>query len=131
MKSLSLLFLALLWAGPLHAQQLTEKQLATWLKRFPAADANKDGKLSKEERKAAREDAAKNRKKRGKRGGQARAKLIKEFDKDGDGKLNKDERAALQKALKERRKKNAGKGKRRDKKDSDKKDDGDKKKEDI
>ena len=52
MKSLSLLFLALLWAGPLHAQQPTEKQLATWLKRFPAADANKDGKCSLEEARA-------------------------------------------------------------------------------
>ena len=55
MKSLSLLFLALLWAGPLHAQQPTEKQLATWLKRFPAADANKDGKLSLKEAQALRD----------------------------------------------------------------------------
>ncbi|TLD72315.1 EF-hand domain-containing protein [Phragmitibacter flavus] len=43
-------------------------------------DADKDGKLSPEERKAARE---------------AREK---EFDKDGDGKLNQEEKAAMQEA---------------------------------
>lgn len=41
-------------------------------------DADKDGKLSKEEREA------------------ARAAREKEFDKDGDGKLNDEERKALQ-----------------------------------
>ena len=41
--------LGLLVAGSLHAQQPTEKQLANGLKRFPAADTNKDGKLSLKE----------------------------------------------------------------------------------
>ena len=46
MKTNYLLLLGLLVAGSLHAQQPTEKQLANWLKRFPAVDTNKDGKLS-------------------------------------------------------------------------------------
>ena len=52
MKSIFLLLLGLLVAGSLHAQQPTEKQLANWLKRFPAADTNKDGKLSVAEARA-------------------------------------------------------------------------------
>ena len=55
MKPIHCIVLGLLIAGALEAQQPTEKQLANWLKRFPAADANKDGKLSLEE---ARDGAA-------------------------------------------------------------------------
>ena len=46
MKPIHCIVLGLLIAGALEAQQPTEKQLANWLKRFPAADTNKDGKLS-------------------------------------------------------------------------------------
>ena len=35
--------------GPAEAQQFSEQQLSRWLKRFPEADANKDGKLTKDE----------------------------------------------------------------------------------
>ena len=52
MKSIYLLLLGLLGTGSLQAQQPTEKQLANWLKRFPAADTDKDGKLSLKEAKA-------------------------------------------------------------------------------
>ena len=49
--------LALAAAAPFsntQAQQLSESRLAQLLKRFPAADANGDGKLTAEEFKAAR-----------------------------------------------------------------------------
>ena len=52
MKPIHCIVLGLLIAGALEAQQPTEKQLANWLKRFPAADANKDGKLNLEEARA-------------------------------------------------------------------------------
>jgi len=46
-------------------------------------DTNKDGKLDKDERKAAFEAR--------------KAEMIKKFDKDGDGKLSEDERKAMPK----------------------------------
>lgn len=49
-------------------------------------DTNKDGKLDKDERKAAFEAR--------------KAEMIKKFDKDGDGKLNEDERKAAGQARK-------------------------------
>lgn len=55
MKSIFLLTINLLFAGSLQAQQPSEKQLANWLKRFPAADTNKDGKLSAKEIRAFRD----------------------------------------------------------------------------
>ena len=55
MKPIHCIVLGLLIAGALEAQQPTEKQLATWLKRFPAADVNKDGKLSLKEAQALRD----------------------------------------------------------------------------
>ena len=55
MKPIHCIVLGLLIAGALEAQQPTEKQLANWLKRFPAADANKDGKLSLKEAQALRD----------------------------------------------------------------------------
>ena len=55
MKPIHCIVLGLLIAGALEAQQPTEKQLANLLKRFPAADANKDGKLSLKEAQALRD----------------------------------------------------------------------------
>ncbi|MFT5468552.1 MAG: hypothetical protein ACI8UO_003662 [Verrucomicrobiales bacterium] len=50
-----LLFLPFFLAGFGLAADPTEQQLANWLKRFPDADANKDGKLTVEEAAAYRE----------------------------------------------------------------------------
>jgi Ca2+-binding EF-hand superfamily protein len=51
-------------------------------------DADKDGKLSPEERKAAREEM------KGK-GDERKSKMLEKFDKDGDGKLSDDEKAGM------------------------------------
>jgi hypothetical protein len=70
------------------------------LKKF---DKDGDGKLSKEEKAAAREFRDAHRKdgdqggKEGKRG--LRKKILERFDKDGDHKLSEAERAALKKYL--------------------------------
>ena len=56
--------LALAAAAPFsntQAQQLSESRLAQLLKRFPAADANGDGKLTAEEFKAARQQFQRSR----------------------------------------------------------------------
>ncbi|HIM68957.1 MAG TPA: hypothetical protein EYM45_10395, partial [Verrucomicrobia bacterium] len=61
---LLLAILALAAAAPFsnaQAQQLSESRLAQILKRFPAADANKDGKLTAEEFKAARQQFQRSR----------------------------------------------------------------------
>lgn len=65
-------------------------------------DKDGDGKLSEQERAAAREQMAKLR--RGQAGNDARRipeQALKRFDKDGDGKLNEAERAAAAKAREE------------------------------
>jgi hypothetical protein len=50
MVAVLVVVLASLSFGPtLDAQQISESQLAKWLKRFPSADTNKDGKLSVDE----------------------------------------------------------------------------------
>ena len=72
MKSIFLLTISLLIAGSLQAQQPSEKQLANWLKRFPAADTNKDGKLSAKEIRAFHD-------KRNARRGQAQRGVVRQF----------------------------------------------------
>lgn len=90
------------------------------LKQF---DKNGDGTLDEAERKAVREWIDAHRKKggeeaqgrrrrggegtpprpeRGQRGGDARARILKQFDTNGDGKLDESERAAAEKARNER-----------------------------
>ena len=68
------------------------------LKKF---DKDKDGKLSEDERKAAREALG-----GGGRGGEEarRAEILARFDKDKDGKLSEDERKAAREAMETRRK---------------------------
>ena len=61
---LLLAILALATTAPFsnaQAQQLSESRLAQVLKRFPAADANGDGKLTAEEFKAARQQFQRSR----------------------------------------------------------------------
>jgi Ca2+-binding EF-hand superfamily protein len=65
------------------------------LKKF---DKDGDGKLSKEERAAAKEFKDKRKGEEG-RGGKLRGKILRRFDKDGDHKLSDAERAALKKYL--------------------------------
>ncbi len=65
------------------------------LKKF---DKDGDGKLSKEERAAAKEFKEKRKGEEG-RGGKLRGKILRRFDKDGDHKLSDAERAALKKYL--------------------------------
>ena len=60
-------------------------------------DKDGDGKLSDEEKAAARKAMEASR----------RAEMLKKFDKDGDGKLSDEEKAAARKAMEERR---GGKG---------------------
>lgn len=76
-------------------------------------DADKDGKLNAEERKAAGEarkaemlkkfdkdgDGKLNEAERKAAGEARRAEFMKKFDKDGDGKLSDDEKAAMRKAM--------------------------------
>ena len=61
------------------------------LERF---DTNKDGKLSEDERKAAREAMAKKRK-------EIKDAVLAEFDKNGNGKLDEDEREGVREWIKE------------------------------
>lgn len=57
-SSLHLIAVLLLVAAGANAAEPSEKQLANWLKRFPDADANKDGKLSLQEAEAYRQKMA-------------------------------------------------------------------------
>jgi predicted peptidase len=71
--------LALLAAAPFsnaQAQQLSESRLAQLLKRFPAADANGDGKLTLEEFKAARQKFRQSRQGNGRPAATAQTKLV-------------------------------------------------------
>lgn len=62
MKYLTFLFLILLSFLPVAGQESAEsKQLAKWLEKFPEADTNKDGTLTKEEAVAYRETKKSNR----------------------------------------------------------------------
>ncbi len=91
------LLIALFAAMPLMAQdfpqkpecapQLTEEQKAEMLAKF---DADKDGQLSDEERKAAR-DARK---------AERKDKFMEKFDADKDGQLSDEERKAARDARK-------------------------------
>jgi hypothetical protein len=74
------------------------------LKKF---DKDGDGKLSEQERAAAKEFKAKRRAEDG-RGGKLRGKVLRRFDKDGDRTLNDTERESLKKFLESRR----GKGRK-------------------
>jgi len=71
--------------------------MAEIIKRF---DKDGDGKLSDEEKAAAR----KAMQDRQRAGSDRMAEFIKKFDKDGDGKLSDEEKAAARKAFQERRK---------------------------
>ena len=62
---LVVLFLLPSLCRPVDAQQYSEAQLTQWLKRFPAADVDKDGKLSAAEAKAFRSKIQSQRKKPG------------------------------------------------------------------
>jgi len=99
MKAIStLLALAVLACLPLaaSAQDGAKKRHGkkeALLKKF---DKDGDGKLSKEERAAAKEFKDKRRGEEG-RGGKLRGKILRRFDKDGDHKLNETEREALKK----------------------------------
>jgi Ca2+-binding EF-hand superfamily protein len=73
--------------GPHHAE-FHKKMLEKY-------DADKDGKLSKEERGEAKEEMKKHMQ-------EMRAKRIKRFDADGDGKLNEEERAKAHEEMKKR-----------------------------
>ena len=101
MKAIStLLALAVLACLPLaaSAQDGAKKRHGkkeALLKKF---DTDGDGKLSKEERAAAKEFKDKRRGEEG-RGGKLRGKILRRFDKDGDHKLNEGEREALKKFL--------------------------------
>ena len=61
-------------------------------------DKDGDGKLSEQERAAAKEFKAKRRSEEG-RGGKLRARILRRFDKDGDHKLSDAERESLKKFL--------------------------------
>lgn len=69
-----------------HRKAMKKKML----ERF---DADKDGKLSEDERKTARETIRKERK-------EIRAAVLKEFDVDGDGKLSPEEREGVREWVK-------------------------------
>ena len=76
---LLLAILALAAAAPFsnaQAQQLSESRLAQILKRFPAADANGDGKLTAEEFKAARQQFQRSRQGNARPAAAAQTKLI-------------------------------------------------------
>jgi len=93
-----------------------EQMRAAIIKRF---DKDDDGKLSDEERAAARKAFEERRgggeRNRGPRGGgpradhgrpdreKMRAEMLKRFDKDGDGKMNDEERAEMRKQFEARR----------------------------
>jgi Ca2+-binding EF-hand superfamily protein len=112
--------------------ELTEEQRAEVKKHLlEKFDTDKDGKLSEEETKAAREELRKHMMKmraamivlggqgrgKGPMNPEMRKKLLEKFDVDKDGKLNEEERKAARKAFKERmkdRRGNKGKGKRKD-----------------
>ena len=71
--------LALLAAAPFsnaQAQQLSESQLARLLKRFPAADANGDGKLTQKEFDAARQKFRQSRQGNARPAAAAQTKLV-------------------------------------------------------
>ena len=100
MKAIStLMALAVLACLPLAAsaqdgaKKKHGKRQEALLKKF---DKDGDGKLSKEERAAAKEFKDKRRGEEG-RGGKLRGKILRRFDKDGDHKLNETEREALKK----------------------------------
>ena len=113
MKAIStLLALAMLACLPLaaSAQDGAKKRHGkkeALLKKF---DKDGDGKLSKEERAAAKEFKDKRRGEEG-RGGKLRGKILRRLDKDGDHKLNDEERGDLKKFMESHRKK--GKSERR------------------
>ena len=73
---LLLAILALATTAPFsnaQAQQLSESRLAQVLKRFPAADANGDGKLTEKEFKAARQQFQQSRQGKGRPGAAAQS----------------------------------------------------------
>ncbi len=74
--------------APKRERPSREAMMKQMLEKF---DADKDGKLSEEERTKARESM----RGQGGPGGERFAELMKKFDKDGDGKLSEEERAAL------------------------------------
>lgn len=74
--------------APKRERPSREAMMKQMLEKF---DADKDGKLSEEERTKARESM----RAQGGPGGERFAEMIKKFDKDGDGKLNEEERTAL------------------------------------
>ncbi len=76
---LLLAILALATTAPFsnsQAQQLSESRLAQLLKRFPAADANGDGKLTQEEFNAARQKFRQSRQGNGRPAAAAQTKLV-------------------------------------------------------
>jgi len=101
MKAIStLLALAVLASLPLaaSAQDGAKKRHGKKEALLRKFDKDGDGKLSKEERAAAKEFKDKRRGEEG-RGGKLRGKILRRFDKDGDHKLNEGEREALKKFL--------------------------------
>ena len=86
------------------------KRQEALLKKF---DKDGDGKLSEQERAAAKEFKAKRRGDEG-RGGKhgLRGKILRRFDKDGDHKLNDEERGALKNFLESHHKRGGKKGRR-------------------
>ena len=79
-KYFASLSLVLILAGTSQAQSPSSKQLASWLKRFPKADTNKDGALSVEEAMAYR--SVLQGKKKGKGTNTSRAGAPREFEVD-------------------------------------------------
>ena len=74
-------------------------------------DKDGDGKLSEQERAAAKELKAKRRGEEG-RGGKLRGKILRRFDSDGDKRLNESEREDLRKFLESPRARGGRKGRR-------------------
>ena len=75
--------------GPLGNPEMMKRLLEKF-------DANKDGRLSAEERAKAQEELLKNA---GQAGGPMFEEFLKRFDRDGDGKLNDRERLAAMEAV--------------------------------
>jgi Ca2+-binding EF-hand superfamily protein len=86
--------------GPLNNPEMMKRLLEKF-------DANKDGRLSPEERAKAQEEMLKNA---AQAGGPAFQEFLKKFDRDGDGKLNDRERAAAMEATQKIRAQGGGGG---------------------
>jgi len=93
-----LLALGILAAGPASAQRPNREDFRKRL--LEKYDKDKDGKLSEEERAAARKDFQARRGERpgGERGSRPLPEFLKKYDTDKDGKLSEEERAAARKA---------------------------------